>query len=86
MDPQHVEPDVFTSFLSSSGFFGPALSEVNSTVTSEQEGSRFRSRLVPFCVEFACSPRVCVEKTCMLDHFKLTLGVSVGGCCLYVAL
>ena len=33
---------------------------VVSTVASQREGSRFSSRLGPFCVEFACSPRVCV--------------------------
>ena len=32
---------------------------VVSTVASQQEGSRFNSLLGPFCVEFACSPRVC---------------------------
>ena len=31
---------------------------VVSTVASQQEGSRFSSQLGPFCVEFACSPRV----------------------------
>ena len=33
---------------------------VVSTVTSQQEGSRFNSQLGPFCVEFAHSPSVCV--------------------------
>jgi len=33
---------------------------VVSTVASQREGSRFNSWLGPFCVEFACSPRVCV--------------------------
>ena len=33
---------------------------VVSTVTSQREGSRFDPHLGPFCVEFACSPRVCV--------------------------
>ena len=33
---------------------------VVSTVASHQEGSRFDLHLGPFCVEFACSPRVCV--------------------------
>ena len=35
-----------------------------SAVASQQEGRRFKTSLVlglgPFCVEFACSPRVCV--------------------------
>ena len=31
-----------------------------STVASQREGSRFNSHLGPFCVEFVCSPRVCV--------------------------
>ena len=31
-----------------------------STVVSQREGSRFDPRLGPFCVEFACSLRVCV--------------------------
>jgi len=50
---------------------------VVSTVASHEEGSRLNSRLRPFGVEFACSPRVCVgslrvpasshcPKTCML--------------------
>ena len=30
------------------------------TVTSQQEGSRFDPHPGPSCVEFACSPRVCV--------------------------
>ena len=29
-------------------------------VGSQQEGSWFESQLGPFCVEFACSPRVCI--------------------------
>ena len=33
---------------------------VVSTVASQREGSRFNPHLGPFCVEFACSPRVCV--------------------------
>ena len=33
---------------------------VVSTVASQREGSRFNSHLGPFCVESACSPRVCV--------------------------
>ena len=34
---------------------------VVSTVASQQEGCGFVPRLArPFCVEFACSPRVCV--------------------------
>jgi len=33
---------------------------VVSTVASQQEGSSFDSCLRPFCVEFACSPCVCV--------------------------
>ena len=33
---------------------------VVSTITSQQEGSRFDPHLGPFCVESACSPRVCV--------------------------
>ena len=33
---------------------------VVNTIASQQEGSRFNSRLRPFCVEFACSPRVCI--------------------------
>jgi len=33
---------------------------VDTTVASQQEGSRFNSQLGPFCVEFACSSRVCV--------------------------
>ena len=33
---------------------------VVSTVASQQEGSRFDPHLGPFCVEFACSPRVCM--------------------------
>ncbi|XP_075308222.1 serine/threonine-protein kinase OSR1b isoform X2 [Odontesthes bonariensis] len=33
---------------------------VVSTVASQQQGSRFNTQLGPFCVEFACSPRVCV--------------------------
>ena len=64
---------------------------VVSTVTSQQEGSRFNSQLGHFCVEFACSPRVCVgslwvlhhPKTCVLGWLvtlKLSLGVSVCGC------
>jgi len=36
------------------------LSSYPSTVASQQEGSRFNSWLGPFCVELACSPRVCV--------------------------
>ena len=48
------------------------------TVASQREGSRFDPHLGPFCVEFACSPRVCVgslrvlrlpptvQKTCVL--------------------
>jgi len=31
-----------------------------STVASQREASRFDPHLGPFCVEFACSPRVCV--------------------------
>jgi len=34
--------------------------EVVVTVASQREGSRFNSRLGPFRVESACSPRVCV--------------------------
>ena len=33
---------------------------VVSTIASQQEGSRFDPQLGPFCVEFVCSPRVCV--------------------------
>ena len=33
---------------------------VFSTGASQREGSRFNTRLGPFCVEFACSPSVCV--------------------------
>ena len=33
---------------------------VVSTVASQREGSRFDPQLGPFCVEFACSPCVCV--------------------------
>jgi len=33
---------------------------VVSTVASQQEDSCFETQLEPFCVEFACSPRVCV--------------------------
>ena len=33
---------------------------VVSDVTSQREGSRLKSRLRPFCVEFACSPCACV--------------------------
>ena len=33
---------------------------VVSAVISQQDGSWFESQLGPFCVEFACSPRVCV--------------------------
>jgi len=33
---------------------------VVSTIASQQKGSWFESRMGPFCVEFACSPRVCV--------------------------
>jgi len=33
---------------------------VVSTVASQQKGSRLDSRLRPFCVEFVCSPRVCM--------------------------
>ena len=40
--------------------WGAAHGVVVSTVTSQQEGSRFNSHPGPFCVEFACSPRVCV--------------------------
>ena len=34
---------------------------VVSTVASQREVSRFNSWLGPFCVAFACSPRVCVD-------------------------
>jgi len=64
---------------------------VLSTVASQQEGSRFNSKLGPFCVEFACSPRVCVGSLRVLRlpptiqnlHVRLigvselSLGVSV---------
>ena len=33
---------------------------VVSTIASQEEGSMFDPHLGPFCVEFACSPRVCV--------------------------
>jgi len=36
------------------------LSFVVSTIPYTAEGPRFISRLGPFCVDFACSPRVCV--------------------------
>ena len=73
-------------------------SVVVSTVASQQEGSWFKSRLEPFCVEFACSPRVWVGSlrvfwpknmyVRLIDHSKLTRGVSVSvdGCLSRVAL
>jgi len=55
---------------------------VVSTVASQQEGSRFHPHLGPFCVEFACSPRVCVGSLWVLrlppttqKHVRL-IGVS----------
>ena len=33
---------------------------VVSTIASQRVGSRFDPHLGPFCVKFACSPRVCV--------------------------
>jgi len=67
---------------------------VVSTVTSQREGSRFDPHLGPFCVESACSPRVCVGSLQVLRlppvqknmHVrligvsKLSLGVSLHGC------
>jgi len=64
---------------------------VVSTVTSQQESSRFNSRLGPFCVEFAGSHRVCVVlpgysgflppsknmRVRLIGDPKLSLGVSV---------
>lgn len=65
---------------------------VNAAVTSKKEGPGFESRLVPFCVVFACSPHVCelslatlnsspISKICMgfrlVDHSKLTLCANV---------
>ena len=55
------------------------------TTTSEQEGSWFESQLGPFCLEFVCSPRVCVGFSHPPKHIhvklicgsKLTVGVSV---------
>jgi len=40
---------------------------VVSTVTSQREGSSFDPDLGPFCVEFACSPRVCVGSLWVLQ-------------------
>jgi len=65
-----------------------------STVASQQEGPKFDSRLGHFCVEFACSPRVCMYSLQVLQlpptskgmHvrligvYKLFLGVSVSLC------
>jgi len=62
---------------------------VVSTVASQWAGSRFDSQLRPFCVEFACSPRVCVGSLLplsknmhvrLIGDSKLSLGVSVCGC------
>ena len=39
---------------------GVVVSTVASEGVASLEGSRFNSWLGPFCVEFACSPRVCV--------------------------
>jgi len=61
---------------------------VVSTVASQQEGSWFESQLGPFCVEFACSPHVCMgslqvpwlpptTQNCLSGDSKLSLGVSV---------
>ena len=41
-----------------------------STVTSQQEGSRFDPHLGPFCVEFVCSPRVCVGSLRVLSGYS----------------
>jgi len=40
---------------------------VVSTIASQQEDSRFESWLGPFCVEFACSPLVCVGSRWVLQ-------------------
>ena len=47
----------FLTMVTPSGLHGGV---VVSTVASQQEGSRFDPHLGPFCVEFVCSPRVCV--------------------------
>ena len=47
-----------------------------STVASQEEGSRFNSQLGPFCVEFACSPRVCVGSLWVLSGFSGFLPLS----------
>ena len=39
---------------------GAACGVVVSTVGSQQEGSRFKSHLCPFCVEFVSSPCACM--------------------------
>ena len=50
---------------------------VVSTVASQQEGSRFNSQLGLFCVEFACSPRVCVGSLWVL---RLTPTIQKHAC------
>jgi len=47
------------------------------TVVWWLEGSRFNSQLGPFCVEFACSPGVCVGS---LRVLRLVSFVSVWPC------
>jgi len=49
--------DVEWDFIFCLGLHGGV---VVSTVASQQEGSRFDPHLEPFCVEFACSSRVCM--------------------------
>jgi len=64
----------FTSILKEFGLHGDV---VVHTVVSQQEGSR----LEPFCVEFACSPCVCVASLWHVRligdaKFKLVVSVS----------
>ena len=51
------------------------------TVASQREGSWSESQLGPFCVEFACSPRVKPTKNMhvrLIGDSKLALGVTFG--------
>jgi len=47
---------------------------VVSTVASQHEGSCFETRPGPFCVEFACSPRICMGSPRVLQLPPWSLG------------